>query len=71
MCVCGRGAHDSMWVWIYWRERVLARVWPYVSRMQLAAICHLRPVWLHHIFRHYLINDTILGKKLLNMKCVF
>jgi hypothetical protein len=33
--------------------------------------CHLWPVWLYHIFIHYLINSTILGKKLLNIKCVF
>jgi hypothetical protein len=33
--------------------------------------CHLRPLWLHHIFRHYLINGTIFGKKVLNIKCVF
>ena len=33
--------------------------------------CHLRPLWLHHVFRHYLINGTIFGKKLLNIKCVF
>jgi hypothetical protein len=33
--------------------------------------CHLWPVWLYHIFPHYLINYTILGKKLLNIKCVF
>ena len=32
--------------------------------------CHLRPLWLHHIFRHYLINGTIFGKRLLNTKCV-
>ena len=32
---------------------------------------HLRPLWLHHIFLHYLINGTIFGKKLLNVKCVF
>jgi hypothetical protein len=33
--------------------------------------CHLRPVWLYHIFPHYLINGTILGKNLLNIKCAF
>ena len=33
--------------------------------------CHLWPLWLHHNFRHYLINGTIFGKKLLNIKCVF
>ena len=31
----------------------------------------LRPVSVHSIFRHFLINDTIFGKKLLNIKCVF
>jgi hypothetical protein len=30
--------------------------------------CHLRPLWLHHIFRHYLTNGTNFGeKKLLNI----
>ena len=34
--------------------------------------CHLRPLWLHHIFRHYPINGTIFGGgELLNVKCVF
>ena len=28
-----------------------------------APYCHLRPVWLHHIFPHYLINGTISWKK--------
>ena len=31
----------------------------------------LRPLWLHHIFQHYLINGTIFGKMLPNIKCVF
>jgi hypothetical protein len=31
--------------------------------------CHLWPVWLCHIFPHYLINDSF-WKKLLNIKCV-
>jgi hypothetical protein len=31
----------------------------------------LRPLWLHHIFPHYLIRGAIFGKKLLNTKCVF
>jgi hypothetical protein len=26
-------------------------------------LCYLRPLWLHHIFRYYLINDTIFGRK--------
>jgi len=29
--------------------------------------CHLCPVWLYHIFPHYLINSTILRKKLIIM----
>jgi hypothetical protein len=33
--------------------------------------CHLRPLWLHQIFRHYVINGTIFGKKWLNIKSVF
>jgi hypothetical protein len=28
-------------------------------------------LWLHHIFPHYLINGTIIGRKLLNIECVF
>jgi hypothetical protein len=31
---------------------------------------HLWPLWLHHIFPHYLINGAIFEKKLLNIKCV-
>ena len=33
--------------------------------------CHLWPVWLNHIFPHYLMNRTIFQKNLLYMKCVF
>ena len=33
--------------------------------------CHLLPRWLHHVFRHYLINGKIFGKTLLNIKCAF
>ena len=37
-----------------------------------APYCHLRPAPFYKIFPHYLINGTILEKKiLLNMKCVF
>jgi hypothetical protein len=32
---------------------------------------HVRPLWLHLIFRQRLINGTIFGKMLLDMKCVF
>jgi hypothetical protein len=33
--------------------------------------CHLQPLWLHHIFRDYIVNGTIFGKKLSNTTCVF
>ena len=39
-------------------------VWPYLSSMQSACAvlyCHLWPLWLHHIFRRYLVNGTIFG----------
>jgi hypothetical protein len=33
--------------------------------------CHLWPVWLYHIFPHYLINGTIFWKKVIEHKmCV-
>ena len=33
--------------------------------------CHLWPVWLYHIFPHYLINGTTIGKKVIKHKmCV-
>jgi hypothetical protein len=35
-----------------------------------APYCHLWPLWLHQIFRYYLINGKIFGKKLPNIKCV-
>jgi hypothetical protein len=31
----------------------------------------LWPLWLHYIFRHFLINGTIFGKKLPKIECVF
>jgi hypothetical protein len=41
------------------------------ARKAHAPYCHLWPVRLYRIFPHYLIKSTILGKKLLNIKCVF
>jgi len=32
--------------------------------------CHPLPARLHGIFPHYLINGTIFGKRLMNIKCV-
>ena len=36
-----------------------------------APYCHLWPVRPRTIFPHYLIKDTSLEKKLLNIKCIF
>jgi hypothetical protein len=36
-----------------------------------APYCHLWSVWLCNIFQHYLINRTILEKKVMELKCVF
>jgi hypothetical protein len=36
-----------------------------------APYCHLRPALLYRIFPHYLVNGTIFGRKLLNIKRVF
>jgi hypothetical protein len=33
-----------------------------------ASYCHLWPLWLDHIFRHYLINGTIFEKKVAEHK---
>ena len=30
--------------------------------------CHIRSLWFHHIFRHYLINDAIFGEKVTEHK---
>jgi hypothetical protein len=44
----------------------------YKAHLFCAALyCCLWPVWLYHIFPHYLINDTILAKKILDIKFVF
>jgi len=50
--------------------------WVYVCSLRYPACnahapyCHLWPVRLYSIIPHYLVNGTIFGKKLLNMKCV-
>ena len=60
MCVCKcTGAHVCL--------RACSRTNP---ARNAPPYCHLRPLWLHHIFRHYLTNGMIFGKALLNIKCV-
>ena len=57
-----------------WCPDAWACAWPCLSSMQLVCAIlrrHLWPLWLHHIFRHYLITGTIFGKKLFNTKRVF
>ena len=65
-CVSARVGVDAL-------ARACACVYVYLLTQHVAhaPYCHLRPLWLHRIFRHYLINGTIFGKKLLNIKCVF
>ena len=41
----------------------------YPVRHSQAPYC-LHPLWLHHVCRNFLINNTNFGKKLLNIKCV-
>ena len=42
-----------------------------MQRVCAILLRHLWLLWLHHIFRHYLINGAIFENKLLNVKCVF
>ena len=57
------------------------RAWAYACAPVALLIQHARNarapycivicgLWLHHIIRHYVINDTVFGKKLFNIKCV-
>jgi hypothetical protein len=36
----------------------------------VCARARAQPLWLHHIFRHYLINGTIFRKKSLSIRCL-
>ena len=57
------------------RARALACACARVALLIQHATCHhitlLRPLWLYHIFQHYLTKGGIFGKKLLNIKYVF
>ena len=61
--------------WVPWRVGVSmcahACSLPYPAFNAYAPYCPLWRFCLYHIFRHYLINVTIFGKKLLYIKCVF
>jgi hypothetical protein len=41
------------------------------AKRSTALYCHMWPLWLHHILRHYLINGAIFGRRLLKIKYVF
>ena len=44
----------------------------YHQRMRAIFYCHFWPLWLHHIFTHYLINGTISdGEKIVEHKICF
>jgi hypothetical protein len=49
---------------------VLACSFTYQACKANATYGHVWPLWLHHIFWHYLINGTILERKLLDIICV-
>ena len=58
------------------RARARARACPYERVVLLIQHAtrhhsHVRPLWLHHMFRHYLINGTIFGKKITEHKMCF
>jgi hypothetical protein len=65
-------------VWVV-RVTIVAVEKEYVSNMMsvwflaffcAVLYCHLWPVWLYHIFAHYLINGTIFEKKVIEKKCI-
>ena len=65
LCACG-------WVGVGERARVCLRACSLTyETCNAPPYCHLRPLWLHNIFRHYLINDMTLGIKLFNLKRCF
>jgi hypothetical protein len=70
-CLCTR-AHVCVPGRVSLCMRVRAYSLAYPACNAYALYCDvIWPLWLDHIFRHYLINDTIFEKQLLNIKCVF
>jgi hypothetical protein len=51
--------------WMGWRIGVCACSLYYQACKARAPYCHGWPLWLHHIFRHYLIKGMIFRKRLL------
>ena len=75
VCVCARArARLGGCVGEQARGRARAHVYLCLSTMQLIRAVlwrQLLRVWLHNIFRHYLISGTIIEKKVQNIKYVF
>jgi hypothetical protein len=67
VCVEGLGEGGAL---VRWWVRVFACSLTNQAR-SAPPYCHLRSLWLHYIFRHYLINGTIFEKKVIGHKmCV-
>jgi hypothetical protein len=46
--------------------------WSFIMQSARAVLCfHLRPVWVCHILRYYLVYDSILGKKVTEREMCF
>ena len=76
LCMCARAyVRACVWVGDRNRRRVHegARTCSlaYPACNAYAPYCHSSPLWLHQIFRNYLINGTIFEKKVLSIKLCF
>jgi hypothetical protein len=55
----------SRWIPKYYKYEYVSVFLPYFSSVQSACAvlyCYQRPVWLYHIFPHFLVNGTMFGK---------
>jgi hypothetical protein len=74
VCVCGAGAREfdcvcvRVWMGVHGRGRVLQACSLTNQARNAPPYYHLRPLWLHHIFQHCLINGIIFGKKIVECK---
>ena len=64
VCVC-------VYVRVCKSERVRVHVCNLIQHAKRTLSCHLWRLWLHHIFRYYLINGMIFEKRVQITKCVF
>jgi hypothetical protein len=70
VCVCVRVCVHAcvVWVWVHGVGVWLCECSLTNPAYNAPPYCNLRPVWIHHIFRHYLINGTIFGEKVTEHK---